>query len=72
MSTSVCEENVQSQEQIGVPILKNGSQSHFIVNCGGSGTDREDGDENDSDSIWREVICEGKYKCHEYLRTVKE
>jgi hypothetical protein len=54
-SSSICEETVQSQEDIGVPILKNGSQSHFIVNsCGGEGDDENDND----DDIWREVIHE--------------
>ncbi|XP_023719871.1 la-related protein 1 isoform X3 [Cryptotermes secundus] len=44
VSASSCQENLESREQIGVPILKNGSQSHFGVNCGG-----------DEDDIWREV-----------------
>jgi hypothetical protein len=48
MFTSSCQENLESQEQVGVPILKNGSQSHFGVNCGGDGGDEDD--------IWREVI----------------
>jgi hypothetical protein len=60
--TSICEENVQSQEEIGIPVLKNSSQSHFIVNSGGAdGADggAEDEDENDNDDdIWREVIHE--------------
>jgi hypothetical protein len=55
VSTSSCQENLESQEQIGVPILKNGSQSHFSVNCGGGG-----GDDDDEDDIWREVI----YACN--------
>jgi hypothetical protein len=49
VSTSSCKENLESREEIGVPILKNGSQSHFSVNCGG-----------DDDDIWREVI----YACN--------
>jgi hypothetical protein len=59
-STSICEESVQSQEEIGVPILKNRSQSHFIVNSGGADGGAEDDYENDKDDddIWREVIHE--------------
>jgi hypothetical protein len=57
VSTSSCQENLESQEQNGVPILKNGSQSHFSVNCvsGGGGDDEDD--------IWREVI----YACNKNI-----
>jgi hypothetical protein len=56
VSASSCQENLESQEQIGVPILKNGSQSHFNLNCGSGG-------DHDEDDIWREVIyaCNKKY-----------
>jgi hypothetical protein len=59
VSTSNCEENLESKEEIGVPIVENGSQAHFNVNCGGSG------DGNDSDDIWREVIYVCNLKCRE-------
>ena len=45
-STSSCEEGLECPEDIGVPIQKDGSQSHVSRHC----------DEEDDDDIWREVI----------------
>lgn len=44
LSTSNCEESLECPEDIGVPIQKDGSQSHVSRHC-----DEED------DDIWREV-----------------
>lgn len=42
-STSSCEESLESPEDIGVPIQKDGLQSHVSRHC------------DEEDDIWREV-----------------
>lgn len=45
-STSSCEDSLECPEDIGVPIQKDGSQSHVSRHC----------NEEDDEDIWREVI----------------